>query len=150
MAGASSIALAGDADAEVAAALTRKSPEAGRTIHTLSAGVLSGEEDWPGVDCTLVLAGLTGRSRPEVRTLLSAALGSSRSVVIVEPFTDEAEDDDHQAEELVATLATTGNASFTSGEVSRMLTELGAESVDVSPIGWGFGRFRSAVIAHGR
>lgn len=145
---ATSVALTGDADAEVAAALTRKAPESGRTIHTPGARCLSGDEPWPAVDSTLVLAGLTGRGRSEVRTLLARILESSRSLVIVEPFTDEAEDDDHQSEELVATFAATGHASWTSDEVRWCLGELGV-AVDVVELGWGFGRFRRAVIARG-
>jgi NADPH-dependent ferric siderophore reductase len=143
---ASSVALTGDAGAEVAAALTRKTPESGRSIHTPSAGALTGEQAWPRVDTTLILAGLTGRSRVEARGLLARILENSGSLVIVEPFTDGAEVDDHQAEELVSTFATTGNASWTSDEVRRLLSELGAAAVDVVDIGWGFGRFRRAVI----
>ncbi|WP_413332458.1 SIP domain-containing protein [Brevibacterium sp. GP-SGM9] len=144
---AASIALAGDAGAEVAAALTRKAPDSGRSIHTPGAAALSGEALWPEVDATLLLAGLTGRSREEMRSLLANILKASRSLVIVEPFTDEAEEDDHQAEELVSTFATTGHASLTSEELRGMLTELPAGTVDVVDIGWGFGRFRRAVIA---
>ncbi|MGO2037832.1 MAG: SIP domain-containing protein [Brevibacterium sp.] len=144
---AASIALAGDAGAEVAAALTRKAPDSGRSIHTPGATALSGEAPWPEVDATLLLAGLTGRSREEMRGLLANILEASRSLVIVEPFTDEAEEDDHQAEELVSTFATTGHASLTSEELRGLLTELPAGSVDIVDIGWGFGRFRRAVIA---
>ncbi|NJC55486.1 siderophore-interacting protein [Brevibacterium marinum] len=148
IANATSVALTGDADAEVAAALTRKAPESGRTIHTPGASCLSGEEAWPAVDSTLVLAGLTGRGRSEARALLAHIFQSSRTLVLVEPFTDEAEDDDHQSEELVATFAATGHASWTSDEVRGCLTELGA-AVEVVELGWGFGRFRRAVIARG-
>ena len=74
-------------------------------------------------------------------------LAASRTLVIVEPFTDDAETDDHQAEELITTLATTGNPSLTSGELTANLRGLGAAEVEVRDIGWGFGRFRSAVIA---
>lgn len=151
---ASSIALAGDAGAEIAAALTRRAPETGRSIHTPARSLHTpglrahaGEQSWPVVDTTLVLAGLTGLSRADASSLLTRILASSRSLVIVEPFTDDAEVDDHQAEELVATFATTGNSSWTSHEVRICLTELGAESVEVVDIGWGFGRFRRAVIA---
>ncbi|WP_193070903.1 MULTISPECIES: siderophore-interacting protein [unclassified Brevibacterium] len=147
IASASSIALTGDAGAEVAAALTRKAPEAGRSIHSPGLRAHAGEEAWPVVDTTLVLAGLTGRSREDAKAHLARILASSRSLVIVEPFTDDAEADDHQAEELVATFAMTGNASWTSREVCACITELGVESVEVVDIGWGFGRFRSAVIA---
>src|SRR5699024_3795953 len=48
---AASLALAGDVDAEAAAALTRRAPESGRTIHTPAAQALAGGEDWPSVDC---------------------------------------------------------------------------------------------------
>ncbi|MGC2939080.1 MULTISPECIES: siderophore-interacting protein [unclassified Brevibacterium] len=145
---ASSVALTGDAGAEVAAALTRKAPESGRTIHTpAAAAALTGEQAWPKVEATLVLAGLTGRSRVEARGLLARVIENSDSLVVVEPFTDEAEVDDHQAEELVATFTTTGHASWTSREVRELLVELGIASVDVVDIGWGFGRFHRAVIA---
>lgn len=144
---ASSIALTGDAGAEVAAALTRKAPETGRSIHTAGLRAHAGEEAWPVVDTTLVLAGLTGLSREDAKVLLTQILASSRSLVIVEPFIDDAEVDDHQAEELVATFVTTGNSAWTSHEVRACLTELGVESVEAVDIGWGFGRFRSAVIA---
>ncbi|WP_210603992.1 SIP domain-containing protein [Brevibacterium oceani] len=147
---ASSVALAGDADAEVAAALTRKAPESGRAIHTPAAAALTGEQAWPRVDATLLLAGLTGRSRVEARGLLARVIENSDSLVIVEPFTDGAEADDHQAEELVSTFAATGHASWTSHEVRDLLVDLGVASVDVVDIGWGFGRFRRAVIADRR
>ena len=146
---AASLALAGDVDAEAAAALTRRAPDSGRTIHTPAAQALTGGEDWPSVDCTLVIAGLTGRSRDAVRSLLDRMLAASRTLVIVEPFTDDAEADDHQAEELITTLATTGNPTLTSGELTATLRGLGAAEVEVRDIGWGFGRFRSAVIATG-
>ena len=144
---AGSLALAGDVDAEAAAALTRRAPDSGRTIHTPAAQALIGGGDWPSVDCTLVIAGLTGRSRDAVRSLLERMLTASRTLVIVEPFTDDAEADDHQAEELITTLATTGNPTLTSGELTATLRGLGACEVEVRDIGWGFGRFRSAVIA---
>jgi NADPH-dependent ferric siderophore reductase len=144
---ASSVALAGDAGAEVAAALTRKAPESGRAIHTPAAAALTGEQAWPRVDSTLLLAGLTGRSRVEARGLLARVIENSDSLVIVEPFTDEAESDDHQAEELVSTFAATGHASWTSNEVRNLLADLGVATVDVVDIGWGFGRFRRAVVA---
>lgn len=144
---ASSIALAGDAGAEVAAALARKAPETGRSIHTPGLRAHAGQQPWPVVDTTFVLAGLTGRSRADASALLSRILASSRSLVIVEPFTDDAEADDHQAEELVATFASTGNSSWTSHEVRACLTEIGVEAIEIVNIGWGFGRFRSAVIA---
>src|SRR5699024_10866569 len=104
-------------------------------------------EDWPSVDCTLVIAGLTGRSRDAVGSLLDRMLAASRTLVIVEPFTDDAEADDHQAEELITTLATTGNPTLTSGELTATLRGLGAAEAEVRDIGWGFGRLRSAVIA---
>lgn len=144
---AASLALAGDVDVEAAAALTRRAPDSGRTIHTPAAQALAGGEDWPSVDCTLVIAGLTGRSRDAVGSLLDRMLAASRTLVIVEPFTDDAEADDHQAEELITTLATTGNPTLTSGELTATLRGLGAAEVEVRDIGWGFGRFRSAVIA---
>lgn len=144
---ASSIALAGDAGTEVAAALVRRAPECGRSIHTPGGASLAGEQPWPEVEATLMLAGLTGASRADARALLMRILESSRSLVIVEPFTDEAEADDHQAEELVATFASTGNASWTTDEVRELLTALGADAVEIVDIGWGFGRFRRAVIA---
>ncbi|WP_166968783.1 siderophore-interacting protein [Brevibacterium atlanticum] len=147
---ASSVALAGDAGAEVAAALTRRAPEAGRGIHMPAAAALTGEQAWPSVDATLLLAGLTGRSRVEARGLLARVIENSGSLVVVEPFTDEAEADDHQAEELVSAFAATGHASWTSDEVRDLLVELGAATVDVVDIGWGFGRFRRAVIADRR
>ncbi|WP_219921801.1 siderophore-interacting protein [Brevibacterium oceani] len=150
LATASSVALAGDAGAEVAAALTRKAPESGRTIHTPAAAALTGEQAWPRVEATLLLAGLTGRSRVEARGLLARVIENSGSLVIVEPFTDEAEADDHQAEELVSTFAATGHVSWTSDEVRDLLVELGVATVDVVDIGWGFGRFRRAVIADRR
>lgn len=147
VAAAGNLAVVGDVDAEAAAALTRKAPHSGRTIHTPGAQGLSGRRPWPDVDCTLVIAGLTGRSRTEVTSLLDRMLAASRTLVIVEPFTDDAETDDHQAEELITVLATTGNPSLTSGELVTDLHKLGAAHVQVRDIGWGFGRFRSAVIA---
>lgn len=147
---ASSVALTGDAGAEVAAALTRKAPDSGRSIHTPAAAALTGERAWPRVEATLVLAGLTGRSRVEARGILARIIENSDSLVIVEPFTDEAEADDHQAEELVSTFAATGHASWTSDEVRDLLVELGVATVDIVDIGWGFGRFRRAVIADSR
>src|SRR5699024_11052579 len=90
---AASLALA--VDVEAAAALTRRAPDSGRTIHTPAAQALAGGEDWPSVDCTLVIAGLTGRSRDAVGSLLDRMLAASRTLVIVEPFTDDAEADDH-------------------------------------------------------
>src|SRR5699024_3933212 len=80
-----SLALAGDVDVEAAAALTRRAPDSGRTIHTPAAQALAGGEDWPSVDCTLVIAGLTGRSRDAVGSLLDRMLAASRTLVIVEP-----------------------------------------------------------------
>src|SRR5699024_12264741 len=44
---AASLALAGDVDVEAAAALTRRAPDSGRTIHTPAAQALAGGEDWP-------------------------------------------------------------------------------------------------------
>src|SRR5699024_1314596 len=85
--------------------------------------------------------------RDAVGSLLDRMLAASRTLVIVEPFTDDAEADDHQAEELITTLATTGNPTLTSGELTATLRGLGAAEVEVRDIGWGFGRFRSAVIA---
>ncbi|WP_262908365.1 siderophore-interacting protein [Brevibacterium zhoupengii] len=145
---AASVALTGDAEAEVSAALTRKAPESGRSVHIPGGASVAGDQPWPVVDCTLMLAGLTGRSRTEANALLARILESSSSLVIVEPLTDEAELDDHQAEELVATYAMTGNASWTSEELCECLSDLGVAAVEVVDIGWGFGRFRSAVIAH--
>ncbi|WP_152346101.1 siderophore-interacting protein [Brevibacterium sp. CFH 10365] len=147
VAAAGSLAVVGDVDAEAADALTRKAPHSGQTIHTPGAESLSGRRSWPDVDCTLVIAGLTGRSRAEVTALLDRMLAASRTLIIVEPFTDEAEADDHQAEELITTLATTGNPSLTSDGLIKDLHALGAAHVEVKDIGWGFGRFRSAVIA---
>lgn len=147
MASAGNLAVVGDVDAEAAAALTRRAPRSGRTIHTPGAQGLSGRQPWPDVDCTLVIAGLTGRSRTEVTSLLDRMLAASRTLVIVEPFTDDAETDDHQAEELITVLATTGNPSLTSDDLVADLHARGAPHVQVRDIGWGFGRFRSAVIA---
>ncbi|MBM6591767.1 siderophore-interacting protein [Brevibacterium sp. RIT 803] len=144
---AASVALAGDAGAEVSAALTRKAPESGRSVYIPGTASVGGDQPWPVVDCTLMLAGLTGRCRTEAQALLARILESSASIVIVEPLTDEAELDDHQAEELVATYAMTGNASWTSEELRECLSDLGVAAVEVVDIGWGFGRFRSAVIA---
>ncbi|WP_209324524.1 siderophore-interacting protein [Brevibacterium renqingii] len=144
---AADLAVAGDVDAEAAAALTRKAPDAGRTVHTPGSEALAGRRAWPSVDCTLVIAGLSGRSRPEVDSLLRRMLAASRTLVLVEAFTDDAESDDHQAEELIATLATTGNPSLTTGGLAAALRGLGAARVEIRDIGWGFGRFRSAVIA---
>src|SRR5699024_2112695 len=129
------------------AALTRRAPDSGRTIHTPAAQALAGGEDWPSVDCTLVIAGLTGRSRDAVGSLLDRMLAASRTLLIVEPFTDDAEADDHQAEELITTLATTGNPTHTSGELRVTLCGRGAAGGVVRDIVWGFRRFRSAVIA---
>lgn len=147
IASATSVALTGDAGAEVAATLTRKAPSAGRTIHTPAIASAGGDEPWPTVDCTLILAGLTGRSREEARAGLAHILASSARLVVAEPFTDDAESDDHQAEELVATYATTGHATFTSEEVREILAEVGATEIETVDIGWGFGRFTKVITA---
>ncbi|MGI6878470.1 SIP domain-containing protein [Microbacterium sp. gxy059] len=132
------VAVLGDGAAYVAAQLGET-----RTVVLPAADAV----EWPAHDAAILIGALEGRDDDEARTILRAALAGGAGVVLAEPTSDGAAEDDHVAERALTSLALTGAPLRAGADLERLAREAGAQETRTTTLGWGFGPYGAVLLA---
>ena len=89
------------------------------------------------VDVVILIDPFATVTAPELPALFAAAGRSGRAVIVVSQLLAESGDDDHDYEEDLTRLLTTGGAVPTKRDLARAIADGGLQGVGSRPVGWG-------------
>ncbi len=89
------------------------------------------------VDVVILIDPFATVTAPELPALFAAAGRTGRAVIVVSQLLAESGDDDHDYEEDLTRLLTTGGAVPTKRDLARAIADGGLQGVGSRPVGWG-------------